>query len=265
MIRAETETHWLLITHPDHARLAGQFADAWGNEVFEAPEPFPAIRHAVYHHDDGWLNRDALPNLTPAGVPEAFTRALVGAYSAFEEIDLPSYLKVRAEATATVAAQNPVAGILVSMHTLNLLTEQADLSTIQPAHRPAHAAFVAAQQEWQATAQAKLGLESSVLLRGFEFLQACDNLSLIACSGFDQPRALRHRHLDRNGERREILCTPLPSGGYTLAPWPFRATQLTFDLPVRRVAKNSFHNLATYRTAFDQAKVEVQSVSLTAG
>ena len=31
MLRMETETGWWLITHPDHARLAGDFAAAWGN------------------------------------------------------------------------------------------------------------------------------------------------------------------------------------------------------------------------------------------
>ncbi len=265
MIRAETNTHWTLITHPDHAHLAGEFADAWGNDLFDTPAPFEPIRHAVYHHDDGWLHRDAHPSLTPSGLPEAFTRALVGAYSAFEEIDLPSYLAVRGEATAAVAAQNPLAGILVSMHTVNLLTEQADISTISPEHRPAHAAFVAAQQEWQATEQAKLGLKPTVLQRGFEFLQACDNLSLIVCSGFDEPRALRHRHPDRNGESREILCTPAEAGGYTLTPWPLREEKVTLKLPIRRVAKNSFHDLDSYRAAFSQAHLEYRSVSLAAG
>ena len=149
MIRTETPTHWLLVSHPDHARLAGQIADAWGNDVFARPEPYDSLRYAIYHHDDGWLDRDAAPRLTPAGLPEAFTQELVGAYSAFEEIDLPSYLQVRGEATAAVAAVDEVAGVFVSMHTVNLLTEQADVSTIQPEHRSAHADFVADQQKWQ--------------------------------------------------------------------------------------------------------------------
>ena len=39
MLRMESETGWWLITHPDHARLAGDFAAAWGNERFRRPEP----------------------------------------------------------------------------------------------------------------------------------------------------------------------------------------------------------------------------------
>jgi hypothetical protein len=264
MIRAETDTHWLLITHPDHAALAGKFADAWGNQQFAAPDLFEHVRRAVYHHDDGWIKRDAEPGLTPAGIPEAFTRALVGAYSAFEEIDLPSYLKVRGAATAEVAAQDPIAGIIVSMHTVNLLTEQADVSTIKPEHRPAHAEFVAQQRAWQAAETTRHGVDPAALQRGFEFLQACDNFSLIACSGFGEARPLRHRHPDRKGELHELHCSPRESGGYTLSPWPMDQPQLSFELPFRRVAKDACADLTRYRAAFAAAEIELQPIRLTA-
>jgi len=263
MIRAETETHWLLVTHPDHAHLAGQVADAWGNAEFARPEPFAPIRYATYHHDDGWLARDAKPSLTPAGIPEAFTRDLVGAYSAFEEIDLPSYLAVRGAATAAVAAQDPTAGIIVSMHTVNLLTEQADESTIQPEHRAAHAAFVAAQRAWQTTEGERLGLNLSALQRGFEFLQACDNLSLIACSGFAQPRPLRHRHPDRTGQLREIQCQPQNPTTWKLDPWPLAADTLELTVSVRRLPKDSFTDEASYRSAFTAAPIKTHEILLT--
>ncbi len=264
MIRAETSTHWILITHSDHARLAGDFADAWGNAQFAPPEPFPSIRYAVHHHDDGWLERDAAPHLTPAGKPEAFTRALVGAYSAFEEIDLPSYLQVRAQATAAVARQDPTAGIVVSLHTVNLLTEQADVSTIRPEHREAHRAFVAQQQAWQHTERERLGLDPAALQRGFEFLQACDNLSLIACSGFDAPRALRHLHPDRTGQRHELHCHPHGDGTFSITPWPFGETTLRFQLPFKQVAKTACHDLASFRAAFAAAPLQQQTVTLLA-
>src|SRR5262245_40216370 len=121
MIRKELPDGWRLVTHGEHARLAGRFADAWGNADFASPEPRADILYAVAAHDDGWAVRDASPFLTKAGVPEAFTKDLVGSYAAFEEIDLPSYLRVRGEATANVAARNPFAAIVVSMHTVNLL------------------------------------------------------------------------------------------------------------------------------------------------
>jgi len=262
MIRAETESEWLLITHPDHAKLAGEFADVWGNREFGRPEPYEAIRYAVYHHDDGWTNRDASPCLTPTGVPEAFTRDLVGAYSAFEEIDLPSYLRVRGEATAAVAAQNPAAGIMVSMHTVNLLTEQADESTIKPDHRAAHAEFVARQQAWQKNETAKLGLDADAMQRGFEFLQACDNLSLIACSGYDETRPLRHLHLDQGGHAHSLICRWISTDTWGIDPWPFSGTAHEFTLPMRRVSKSAFDDLPSYREAFARAEIEMRTIRI---
>jgi len=262
MIRRENPSSWVLVTHPDHAHIAGQFADAWGNARFPGPDPYPSLRYAIYHHDDGWLARDAAPVLTPSGLPEAFTSALVGAYSAFEEIDLPAYLAVRALATAAVAEADACAGILTSMHTYNLLTEQADVASIRPEHRPAHAEFLAGQKAWQAETAARLGKGEAELQRGFEFLQCCDNLSLIVCSGYDQPRALRHTHPDNEGVRHAIQCIPAGENAYTLSPWPLQGQKLVLDIPCRRVEKTDATDLTSYRAAFAAAPVVVHQVTL---
>ena len=264
MIRAETATDWILITHPDHAKLAGEVADAWGNAQFAPPESYAPIRYAVYHHDDGWLARDAAPSLTPAGKPEAFTRDLVGAYSAFEEIDLPAYLGVRDRATAAVADIDPVAAIVVSMHTVNLLTEQADVETIQPEHREAHAAFVASQRAWQQKTMEAHQVAPAVMQRGFEFLQCCDNLSLIVCSGYDADRELRHRHPDRDGNLHALTSSMVAPATWRISPWPFRESEVRLELPVRILSKASFGDLESYRTAFAGADVEIRVITLRA-
>lgn len=262
MIRQETDRQWVLVTHPDHARLAGQFADAWGNNRFARPEPYPNIGYAIYHHDDGWIARDASPSLTPAGLPEAFTGALVGAYSAFEEIDLPAYLDVRAEATAAVARTDAYAGILVSMHTYNLLSEQADLSTIRPEHREIHRRFLENQKNWQQETAARIGASPEGLRRGFEFLQCCDNLSLIVCSSYDRPRVLRHTHPDVDGVRHEIRCTPAGPGIYALDPWPLSVDRLVLELPVRLLDKDAVTTQDAFRAAFAAAPAVTRQIIL---
>ncbi|HEY9248973.1 MAG TPA: DUF3891 family protein [Rariglobus sp.] len=252
----------MLVTHPDHARLAGQFADAWGNERFPAPAQYSHVGYAIYHHDDGWIARDAAPSLTPAGLPEAFTGALVGAYSAFEEIDLPAYLRVRGLATAEVAAADPYAGILVSMHTYNLLSEQADLDSIRPEHRDAHARFLGEQKAWQAETAARLGATAEELRRGFEFLQCCDNLSLIVCSSYDRPRTLRHTHPDRDGVRHAITCAPAGPETYTLAPWPLKVDRLELELSCRHVPKSAVTTLDSFRAAYYAAPLITRRITL---
>lgn len=265
MIRSQTGTGWALVNHRDHAVLAGEFAEAWGNDTFAVPEPFTPIHYAVAHHDDGWIARDATATLTKDRKPEAFSRALVGSYSAFEEIDLPNYLKVRGEATAAVAARDPYAAVLVSMHTVNLLTEQADPTTIRPEHRASYHAFLDQQRTWQKEISQRLHASPGELQRGFEFLQCCDNLSLITCSGYDLPRELRHTHPDRDGKRHALLCSLVSESTWRIAPWPFKTSHLTFSIPYREIATSDCINPDAYQTAFAAAAYKTRKVTLLAG
>ena len=95
-------------------------------------------------HDDAWAARDAEPSVTREGRPEAFSRELVGAYSAFEEINLRDYLAVRGRAAKAVAAENPFAAVVISMHTVDLLTARADLSALSEGDRNLHRRFIEA-------------------------------------------------------------------------------------------------------------------------
>src|SRR5579863_10740781 len=130
MLRLETQTGWWLVTHPDHARLAGAFAERWGNDLFPPPEPREHVLRGIARHDDGWIARDAAPQITRQGKPSAYSVELVGKYSAFEEIDLEDYLAVRDRAVRIIAENDAYAGLLISMHTYSLLTAHADRTTI---------------------------------------------------------------------------------------------------------------------------------------
>ena len=264
MIRIATPTGYTLVAHQDHARLAGRFAAHWGNALFPvpaAPAALPEVLAAVARHDDAWAARDASPLLTRENRPSAFTRELVGAYSAFEEIDLADYLAVRGAATEAVATEHPYAAILVSMHTHNLLTEQADLATIKPADRPLHATFVEGQLARQKQLAALLPPDLAPhatpekLQRAFEFLQFCDNLSLLVCVGYDQARPVRHTHPDATGTRRTLTCTPLGDSTYRLTPWPFDQAALDFTVPTRHIDSAACADLDTFRAAHAAAPI----------
>ncbi len=253
MIRTETDDGWLLVGHQDHARLAGEIGALWGNDRFPAPEPLEDVLLAVSRHDDAWAGRDATPELAPDGTPAAFSSELVGTYSAFENIDLEAYLKVRGEATETVARENPLAAVLVSMHTVNLLTEQADLSALSSADRALHAAFVESQRRRQETLKAAIpasGRPSGEdLQRAFRFLQACDSLSLVACVAYPHSIALRHRHPTRKGEEMAILAHPLDSGSYRLDPSPLRQKTALFSVPALAIRGKRFPSEEAFHEA----------------
>lgn len=261
MIRALENNQWILIPHPEHARLAGEFARHWKNDEFAPPDPFAHVLDAVYHHDDSWGPRDANPELTPEGNPSAFSEELVGTYDAFEEIDLEGYLKVRAAATEEAAKRDKFSAIVISMHTVNLLTEQADLSGLSDEAQAIHAAFIDGQRKRQAELKEDLAgdprlaiyVQDDVFQRAFEFLQACDSFSLYSCARYKLQGKLRHSHSVRSGERSEIVVEPLGNDTYRLSPYPLDVPELRIPLHAKLVDKDAFNDLESFRAAYKSA------------
>jgi Protein of unknown function (DUF3891) len=272
MLRMETETGWWLIRHPDHARLAGEFAAAWGNERFRKPEPRARVLHGIATHDDGWTVRDDHPTITREGKPSAFSIELVGKYSAFEEIDLAEYLAVRESAGRIIAEQDPYAGLLISMHTYNLLTDHADRSTINADGLALLDAFLERQRDYQEVLLAAIAVDATLtegersvqtVREHFRLLQACDNLSLLTCVAYDKPANLLHPLSLNDGGVAEVEVVPLGLRHFRLAPWPFTEQELTFEFPARHVAGTIFNSSETLEHALALAEVEMLAVTLS--
>jgi hypothetical protein len=272
MIRIPTEDGWLLVRHADHARVAGEYARHWGNELFLPPEPLEMILEGVSRHDDAWIGPDAEPNLTASGEPGAFSKNLVGKYSAFEGIDLAGYLGVRGQATEVVARENPYAATLISMHTVNLLTAQADLSTLDPAGLELHGKFIAGQRQRQLELHEAAREEKEIAPfvtrthfgAAFRFLQCCDSLSLVTCVRYPEAIDLRHPQATSDHCLQTIRCTPLGDDRYTLAPFPFPGSELKIQVPYRKVTGKTFPSVEAFREAYHAAKVETFEVTLIA-
>jgi len=271
MIRIEEEHDWLLLSHPDHAALAGEFARHWKNIDFAPPEPFTHVLDATSRHDDSWKDRDSLPLLTREMNPSAFSEELVGTYDAFEEIDLHDYLSVRGQATEAAAVRDPYSAILTSMHTVNLLTEQADLSTLKEEDRPFHKAFIAGQITRQEELKAELRLRADMaplvteeqLLKGFKFLQACDSFSLYVGVAYSKPGKLQHAHPRRDGSETEIAFIPKNNNHYVLSPYPLDEPSVEFKVPFRRVSKQATSSLENFQAAYAAAPVELITVTIS--
>lgn len=273
MLRMESSTGWWLITHPDHARLAGAFAEAWGNARFRKPEPRRRVLHGIASHDDGWAARDASPSITREGKPSAFSTELVGKYSAFEEVDLADYLAVRERAVRLIAEEDPYAGLLIAQHTYNLLTAHADRSTIAPADLPLLDTFLDNQLTYQAELLDRVAADGSLtawekdpdtIREHFRLLQACDNLSLLACVAFSAPAHLLHPLPLNDGGTAEVQVRAIAPRHFQLDPWPFEAGALSFRFPARHVTGHRFASSADLASEFGAAPVEPLEVQLTA-
>jgi len=273
MLRLETDTGWWLVTHPDHARLAGAVAEHWGNDLFASPEPHAHVLLGVNTHDDGWAARDARPSVTKQGKPAAFSAELVGKYSAFEEIDLQDYLNVRERAVAEVAARDAYAALLVSKHTYNLLTERADRSTIAAEQLPLLDAFLERQSALQAELFAAIRADVSFepedvsdekIEQHFRLLQAADNMSLLACVDYAAPATLLHPLKLKDGGTAEVRVTPLGQRSFRLDPYPLRERRVVLEFPARQVVGKTFASAEDLSQAFHTAKVETLTLTLSA-
>lgn len=272
MIRIDKEKEWWLLGHADHAALAGEFARHWKNDLFTPPDPFPHILDAVSRHDDSWRKRDAQPELTPEGCPSAFSKELVGTYDAFEDIDLKAYLNVRAQATEQAASRDPYSAILISMHTVNLLTDQADLEGLDKESLALHRAFIDDQKKRQCDLVGSLlasrqdlkpYLTETALQRGFEFLQACDSLSLLVGVDYTEDSQLRHAHTTLDGNCVTITYKRVGDGEYLLDPWPLDETEVTFNIPYRKVAKSAAESLDSFREAYASEAPFYRTIRIT--
>jgi Protein of unknown function (DUF3891) len=266
MLRLETETGWWLITHPDHANLAGTFAQHWGNETFAKPEPRTNVLLGIHVHDDGWATRDAAPTITRQGKPSAFSSELVGKYSAFEEIDLPDYLAVRERAVHQIANRDPYAALLVSMHTYNLLTARADRTTIAPTQLPLLDDFLARQQHLQQQLRTTIGNETTDenIQDNFRLLQATDNLSLLTCVDYPSPATLLHPLRKTDNTQTEVRVTSLGNRTFRLTPYPFATPTLTLTFPARHIPGKIFPTNESLQHQFTHAPIERLTVTIHA-
>ncbi len=273
MLRLETETGWWLVTHPDHARLAGAFAERWGNDRFRPPEPRAHVLKGISCHDDGWAARDALPQITRQGKPSAFSTELVGKYSAFEEIDLADYLAVRDRAVRLIASEDAYAAVLISMHTYSLLHDHADRSTIAPEQLPLLDDFLAQQKALQQSLREEIAsdprftpeqITEAAILDHFRLLQATDNLSLLTCVDFRQPAHLLHPLPLRAGGYTRVEVRSVGPRHFILNPYPFAEASISFNFPARHVDGRLFDSAAELQKRYHEARVEMLSVSVTA-
>jgi len=274
MLRLETETGWWLVTHPDHARLAGAFAERWGNERFSSPEPRTNVLKGIARHDDGWIARDATPQITRQGKPSAFSTELVGKYSAFEEIDLVDYLAVRDRAVRSIAEEDPYAALLISMHTYSLLHDHADRSTIAAEQLLLLDSFLETLRTFQGSLKVQIRMDpnfseeqtgDAAILDHFRLLQATDNLSLLTCVDFQRPAHLLHPLPLRGGGHATVTVRSVGTRRFVLEPYPFSDGVMTFEFPARSVTGKTFASAGELQEAFGRALVDVLSVTVSAG
>ncbi len=272
MLRLESETGWWLTTHTDHARLAAEFAEAWGNDKFRRPEPRDRVLRSIRSYEDGWTERDANPAVTRDGKPAAFTIDLVGDRRAFEEMDVRDFIAVRDQAARTLSADDPYAALLVAMHTHALLTECTERSEVPADSRAVLDDFLDQHNRYQDELRAQVQASDAIapehkeerrIQEHMRLLQACDLLSLLACVSFASPTNLVHPLPLNNGETAVVRVLPVHPREFRVHPWPFAEESLKVTFPARHLKGKLFISAAELQQAFQAAPVQQLSVTLT--
>jgi hypothetical protein len=278
MIVAETATHYQFVTQPDHATLAGQFADHWGNDAFESLDPRSAMHLAAYHHDLGWSRYDRRPRLDEAGAPIDFRDVPAGAWTALYESGIDD-----------VVAMNAYAGLLVSLHGAGLRRKRYGLSPSWPETPPEFRAFVEREEDRQRTLVETLrdtgdrvsrsdeaALQAlhesggppdrdSRLWHNYKLLQAWDALSLGFCVTTSPPGIpeLDAVSTALDDEDATLTVSRRSAGRFAIDPYPFDVDPLAVSVPFRTVAKDAFETEAGALRAYFDATRETLDLTLT--
>jgi hypothetical protein len=224
----------LAITQPDHARLAGVFAEAWRDHAG------PSLVAASHHHDDGWIAWEEVPTIDERGRPHDFLT-----------IPMDERVAVYRRGIDLLAKTDLYAGLLTSLHFRRLLAEGLD--ALQGDARSTAESFLAQQAGWEERARRELGNPAGVEADD-RVLRAVDYLSLLLCM----------RPLDElDGTPVTTMTMIVEDERVTLHPYPFDIDDLGVSVPVRRLAATTFENDEAYRSALLAGPVETLSWTLS--
>jgi Protein of unknown function (DUF3891) len=274
MIVLRRDSRLLLIRQLDHAALAGRFAEFWGNTRFCAPKPLAPVVLAASRHDEGWREwDDAVRHDETARAPLYFL-----------DVDIRDYVGLYARGIDRIAALDPYAGLLVSMHgTGNVCGRWGLQSGIRlsgydaESWPPVIERYVLEQEARQARLRLGLvGLDPGErrscferrLWSNYELLQAWDRLSLFLCR--TDPAAIDEADLGvvptslEGIEAAPLAVTTLGGGRAEVRPWPFDRERLEIAVPVREIPAADYTSQAELRTEVDRAAVHSLAWTLAA-
>ncbi len=235
----EGPPRWLLISQIEHARIAAELAEPWGNPPTEAVESPEIVLPIIRRHDDGWRQWESQPAVGPDGKPVSFM-----------EMSPAETNEIWGRSIDSLDDLGPLAPYLVASHFVERRRKSSGAS-------PERTAFVADFDRrraewftrWQEQDPARNTIDRAQLaLRQLQFFDA---LSLWFCC---EPRSKEETLLTPAGTRLKLV--PATASEICLSSWPMRLPTLDLRVTARAVPRRP------YATAQDLASVESEWVEL---
>jgi hypothetical protein len=196
MIVVHEPPEFLLITQPDHARLAAEMLSLWrGDHLPEHPRRRELL-FAVREHDNGWREADAAPRYN----------AVCQRPHDFRSFPATERLEIWQRGIERFSVDNPYAALLIARHAESLYRRASEvseawlrfLSRLEPRRR-----------EWLENA----GVDAALIDRDYRFLETADLLSLAICSRRQEPFEAGSIHA--SVQASTLLLSPFPLAGTT--------------------------------------------------
>ncbi|WP_254547018.1 DUF3891 family protein [Halomarina pelagica] len=280
MLVANREDGYRIVTQNEHAAMAGRFADHWGNERFDAPNPTAAMRAAGYTHDNGWWTWDLYPHLGTDGAPINLFEVPAAKWEQFYEVGIEN-----------AVTMDPYVGLLVSMHGSGVRRRRYGTAPSMPDRSEEYAAFIAREESRQRRLAGDLrgsdrygafvtdgAVEmldtlhetggyggDNALWRGYCLLQFWDRLALHCCL----PARLESATLGPVPVSSDDGTTDVdvaPEDGTTAAldPYPFDVDPLVVSVRERTIPEREFVDETDLRSAFYEADLRTTAFTLCA-
>lgn len=212
MIVRRFDDRTLLITQPDHARLASGLM-AHCRTLLEHPRR-ETILHAIASHDDGWAIEDANPTVDPAtGDVADFVRARTEVRQG-----------VWPRCVGALAEENPWAAALVAHHALTVYTRLRA--------NPDWHAFFAKMGVIRDALIKKTSLEPADLEADYVYLRLGDLISLAFCMGSNDLNQFSGYRVELFRDR--VIITPDLFGGQEI---PIQVSAM--ELPPTKFRSNA--------------------------
>ena len=230
IVRDEAGT-FLLITQPDHARLAERIGAAMRSEPALDTADREAILLAIREHDNGWAEVDAEPEVEPAtSRPRDFMTGLA-------RIKYDLWLR----GITRAAQMDPHAGALVAEHALTVYAYRradADWQVFFDSVTPIRDDLL--KQIGMLTGEAR-----ETFQRQYRCVQLADAFSLQFCGGWtDNSSTLEYQAVMRGD-------------ALLISPDPFDGATIPLQVLGRRIAARRYHDDGELRHTIAAATPEV--------